>query len=112
MYNANELELLIKVIKNIIVSEQGCKESLLIAKIVSIIEDRKIEKYINNITAIEKIHLINIYSKKFNMEDIENIMNILIDNKEITYITYTLPNMEYRTKSLIFPKGTEVKIHD
>jgi hypothetical protein len=39
-----------------------------------------------------------------------NILNQMVKDKEIVEVEYVLPNMEYRVKSLYFPKGTTVPL--
>lgn len=42
--------------------------------------------------------------------DITFLIQELVDAKELVEVEYTLPNVSYRLKSFLLPKGTEAKI--
>lgn len=44
----------------------------------------------------------------FKVEEYWDALNSLIGDKEIVEVEYTLPQLNYRIKSLYFPKGTAV----
>lgn len=46
---------------------------------------------------------------KFNTEEFHLELENLVKNGEIFELNYTLPGMEYRTKSIYFPRGTKIQ---
>jgi len=66
---------------------QGCKALELIAKLGS--EQVWVIEEVNSWTAIE-------------------LIEELVEEGELIEIEYTLPNMSYRVKSFLLPKGTEI----
>ena len=58
--------------------------------------------------ALKVMSLIN--PQKFQQEEFFRELNRLVAEGELVEIEYVLPIMEYRIKSMYFPKGTKVEI--
>jgi len=66
---------------------------------------------INEHTGIKGVDLVvDVCSNEVNTEEYENALNELVMNGEIIEVEYTLPSMDYRVKSMYFPKETVVVV--
>lgn len=48
--------------------------------------------------------------RDINIEQIFVALDDLVREKEVVEVEYVLPAMNYRTKSMYFPKGTEINV--
>lgn len=69
-------------------------------------------KAINDSTGIKATELIlrvirELMPKDLNVGEFEELLTSLVDKGEIVELEYTVPKLDYRVKSIYFPKGTE-----
>lgn len=77
----------IQLIADVVMNHQGCKALTLAAQIAGYNE-----------------------MLGFSSDEIANLIDKAIKEGMILEIEYVLPNMPYRAKSFLLPKGTEVKL--
>jgi hypothetical protein len=71
------------------------------------IQERIIE-IVENKQAIKGTELAVILATEFlDVDNVTEIIETLVKNGEIVELEYSLPNMNYRIKSIYFPKGTQ-----
>ena len=75
-------------------------------KILEIVEERPGIKATELVVPLVVWLFENYDPKDYNEIDLVQSLYDLADKEEIIELSYVLPNMQYRTKSLFFPKGT------
>ena len=111
-------KLINKLIQIIVSSKQGCKETELVVELSEIVYLKKIESYFkkNNIEldTEDQFALIDLYSSQsyINATIMVDILEEMKSNEDVTYIDYTLPAMDYKVKSILFPPDTKIYTYD
>lgn len=72
-------------------------------------------QFIESSSGLKEVELVmklmtKISPSKFNVNEFYKIVGGMILANEIVRVEYILPNMDYRVKSMYFPKGTKVGI--
>lgn len=86
---------------------------------VMIIEDKIIE-IVKDYPGINRVSLVvKLYQRMNGLDQsqlleedfsIEQLLDRMVKNNSIISIEYSTPNMDYRIKSIYFPKGSQLKI--
>lgn len=70
-----------------------------------------IRKVVSEHTGIKAVELVMEVSRQVaSMDSYETELQQLIDDGEVIEVEYTLPHMDYRVKSIYFPKDTVIEI--
>ncbi len=77
-----------QVIKNLISIKQGVKAPELVVEVI------------NTLIAEGQ-------TTSFDSEEYQAVINALVESGDVVEMEYILPHMEYRVKSIFFPKGTK-----
>lgn len=103
-----------RMISNYVLDSQGCTLIKLITELASIIYSHNITQLINEDNSFQLLRMLEFYegehirSPEHLHAFITNLIQEMIDNEELVTIKYVLPNLQYREKMYIFPKGTQI----
>ena len=111
------LNLINKLIQIIVSSKQGCKVAELIVELSEIVYMKKIENYFKEnsiqLETEDQFALIDLYSSQsFDAYIMVDVLEEMKSNGDIVYIDYTLPAMDYKVKTILFPPDTKVYTYD